>query len=114
MAYKRIRIEPDDTESHIPFKREDLSGQEVTIRMEDGTEVKGHAFRAKYEHSKGDYTERLGGRYNSIELEVDDTGANMLKAATDRGEPIHIRFPDGGEVTGHVLRRGEELPVDDT
>jgi hypothetical protein len=100
MAHKRIRIEPDDTEGHIPFKREDLSGQEVTIRMEDGTEVPGRAFRAKYEHIKGDYTERLGGRYNSIELEVDDTRATMLKAATDRGEPIHISFPDGAEVTG--------------
>jgi hypothetical protein len=108
MPYKRIRIEPDDTEGHIPFKREALSGQEVTIRMEDSTEVQGRAFRAKYEHTKGDYTERLGGRYNSIELEVDDTRADMLKAATDRGEPIHIRFPDGAEVTGHALRRGED------
>jgi hypothetical protein len=108
MAYKRIRLEPDDTGGHIPFKREDLSGQEVTIRMEDGTEVQGHAFRAQYEHTKGDYTERLGGRYNSIELEVDDTRANMLKAATDRGEPIHIRFPDGAVVTGHAPRRGED------
>jgi hypothetical protein len=107
MAYKRIRIEPDDTEDHIPFKREDLSGQEVTIRMEDGAEVQGHAFRAKHEHTKGDYTERLGGRYNTIELEVDDTRASMLKAATDRGEPIHIRFPDGAEVTGHAQRSGE-------
>jgi hypothetical protein len=108
MAYKRIRIEPDDTEGPIPFKREDLSGQEVTIRMEDGTEVEGRAFRAKYEHTKGDYTEHLGGRYSSIEVEVDDTRANMLKGATDRGEPIHIRFPDGAEVTGHAPRRGED------
>jgi hypothetical protein len=108
MASKRIGIEPDDTEGHIPFKREDLSGQEVTIRMEDGTEVQGRAFRAKYEHTKGDYTERLGGRYNTIELEVDDTRANVLEAVTDRGEPIHIRFPDGAEVTGHALRRGED------
>jgi hypothetical protein len=108
MAFKRITIQPDDIEGHIPFKREDLSGQEVTVRLEDGSEVQGHAFLARHEHTKGDYTERLGGRYNSIELEVDDTRANMLKAATDRGEPIHIRFPDGAEVTGHALRRGED------
>jgi hypothetical protein len=99
---ERISIEPDDAAGHVPFKREDdLSGQEVTIRMEDGTEVQGRAFRAKYEHTKGDYTERLGGRYNRIEVEVDDAQADLLKAASDRGEPIHVRFPDGAEVTGH-------------
>jgi hypothetical protein len=105
---ERISIEPDDPAGHVPFKREDLGGQEVTIRLEDGTEVQGRAFRAKYEHSKGDYTERLGGRYNRIEVEVDDTQANLLKAASDRGEPIHVRFPDGAEVTGHRLRVGED------
>jgi hypothetical protein len=104
MPYKRIRVEPDDTEGQIPFKREDLSGQEVTIRMEDGTEVQGHAFRAKYEHTKGDYTERLGGRYNSIDVEVDDTQAHMLQAATERGEPVYVRFPNGEEVKGHGNR----------
>jgi small nuclear ribonucleoprotein (snRNP)-like protein len=101
MPLRRIRIEPVDVERDIPFKREDLSGQEVTIRMEDGTEVQGHAFRADYEHTKGDYTERLGGRYNSIDVEVDETQANLL-AAAERGEPVYVRFPDGTEVQGHI------------
>ena len=113
MASKRIRIEPDDTEGQVPFKREDLSGQEVTIRMEDGTEVQGRAFRADYEHTKGDYTERLGGRYNSIDVEVEDTQANLL-AATERGEPVYVRFPDGAEVSGHAFKRSEDMTGEDT
>jgi hypothetical protein len=112
MSLRRIRIEPVDVEGDIPFKREDLSGQEVTIRMEDGTEVQGHAFRADYKHTKGDYTERLGGRYNSIDVEVDDTQANLL-AATERGEPVYVRFPDGTEVRGHGLKRGEDTTGED-
>ena len=43
-----------------------------------------------------------------IELEVDDdTAANMLRAATDRGEPVYVRFPDGAEVQGHKFRWAE-------
>ena len=41
-----------------------------------------------------------------IDLEVDDTAANMLRAATDNGEPVYVRFPDVAEAQGHVLRRG--------
>jgi hypothetical protein len=104
MASRRITIQPDDTEGHIPFKREDLSGQEVTVRLEDGSEVQGHAFLAKSEHTKGDYTERLGGRSNIIDLEVDDREADVLRAATDKGEPVYVRFPDGAEVKGHAYK----------
>jgi hypothetical protein len=105
MALKRITIQPDDTEGHIPFKREDLSGQEVTVRVEDGSEVQGHAFLARHEHTKGDYTERLGGRSNIIELEVGDSEADVLRAVTDKGEPLYVRFPDGAEVKGHAFKR---------
>jgi hypothetical protein len=105
MPNKRITIQPDETGGHMPFKREALSGQEVTVRLEDGSEVQGRAFLAKYEHTKGDYTERLGGRSNIIELEVGDTEANVLRAATDKGEPVYVRFPDGAEVKGHAYKR---------
>jgi hypothetical protein len=79
----------------------DLTGQEVTVRMDDGTEVQGHALKYK-EDMTGDDTE---GHRKRIDLEVDDTQANMLKAATDKGEPVYVRFPDGAEVTGHVFKR---------
>ena len=42
MAFKHIIIEPDYTEDH-GFNRENLTGQTVTIRLENGTEVEGHA-----------------------------------------------------------------------
>jgi hypothetical protein len=103
MPFKRIRIEPDDTEGHV-WKREDLTGQAVTVRMEDGTEVEGHAFKVKEDLTGEDAEGHLMKR--GIDLEVDDTQANLLRAANDRGEPVYVRFPDDADVQGHVVRRG--------
>ena len=38
----------------------------------------------------------------------------MLRAATDRGEPVYVRFPDGAEVQGHRFKWGEDTTGDDT
>lgn len=93
----------------MPYRSgEDLTGQEVTIRFEDGTEVQGHGFKWNGEDMTGEDTEGHVGRYTGIELEVDDTHANMLRAATDKGEPVYVRFPDGAEVKGHGIRYGGE------
>jgi hypothetical protein len=101
-----IRLD-DDVEGHMPYRHaEDLSGQEVTIRMGDGTEVHGHGWKFP-EDQRGDDIEGSG-RYYGIELEVDDTEANLLTAASDRGEPIHVRFPDGAEVRGHPFYKFRE------
>jgi hypothetical protein len=110
---KKITIMPDDTEGH-GYRWEDLTGQEVTVRLEDGTEVEGHLYRGKIdmtgedteghgrknEDMTGDDTEGHRRRH-ALDLEVDDTAANLLRAATDRGEPVHVRFPDEDDVQGH-------------
>jgi len=99
----KFRIEVEDVEGHtVRGKIEDMTGQPVTIRMEDGAEVQGHY---KYrEDMTGD--DDVAGHSRLIDLEVDDTQANMLAAANERGEPIYVRFPDGAEVTGHGTRWG--------
>jgi hypothetical protein len=58
VPFKRISIEPDDVEGHV-FKAEfeDLSGREVTVRLEDGTEVQGHVYRLGKEDMTGDDVE---------------------------------------------------------
>ena len=38
----------------------------------------------------------------------------MLQAATERGEPVYVRFPDGAGVRGHAGRWGEDTTGDDT
>jgi hypothetical protein len=62
---------------------------------------KGHAF--KREDLTGEDAE--GQAWKRIDLEVDDTQVNLLRAATDRGEPIYVLFPDGAEVQGHAYKR---------
>jgi hypothetical protein len=101
MAYKRIRIEPDDTEGHGFKFKEDLTGQAVTVRMEDGTEVEGHVFRR--EDLTGEDTKGHGLK-RGIDLEVDDTQAHLLAAVNERGEPVYVRFPDDDDVRGHLWR----------
>jgi hypothetical protein len=99
----------------MPFKREDLSGQAVTVRMEDGTEVEGHVVRYGKEDLTGEDTAGHGIRIRGIDLEVDDTRANLLAAANERGEPVYVRFPDGAEVKGHAMKiKGEDLTGEDT
>ena len=91
----RSGIELDDVEARYG---EDMTGQEVTVRLEDGTEVQGQLHKYR-EDMTGDDTEAHSGR---IDLEVDDAQADVLKAANDRGEPVYVRFPDGAEVRGHT------------
>ena len=109
----RYKIEPDDTEGHAFKLREDLTGQAVTIRMEDGTEVEGHVYKFK-EDTTGDDTEGHAYRAKYIDLEEDDTQATLLRAATNRGEPVYVRFPDGAEVKGHGFRFPEDTKGEDT
>jgi hypothetical protein len=95
----RFRIKLDeDVEGHMRFKRDDLTGQDATVRLEDGTEVEGHVYVGK----DPDDTEGHGGTV--WEIEMDDTYGDLLRAATDRGDPIHIRF-DGADVEGHWFKR---------
>jgi hypothetical protein len=68
--------------------------------------VQGHLVRIK-EDTTGEDTEGHGLRARVIDLEVEDTQANMLRAATDRGEPVYVRFPDGAEVKGHAFNIGK-------
>ncbi|MFN2489876.1 MAG: hypothetical protein ABR529_09100 [Actinomycetota bacterium] len=77
---------------------ENFQGKDVTVRLEDGTEVQGHV--GKW----GEDTEGHAGKWG-IELEVFDTEANMLQAATDRGESVYVRLPDEAEVKGHAYKR---------
>jgi hypothetical protein len=117
MSY-RIKVELEDVEGHGFRYKENLTGQEATIRLQDGTEVQGHvikrgedltgaeaeghALRVRSGDMTGEDTE--GHLYKRIDLEVDDAQANLLRAATDKGEPIYVRFPDGAEVQGHAYR----------
>jgi hypothetical protein len=110
---RRIGVEVDDVEGHL-LRWEDLTGQEVTIRMEDGTEVQGHL---KYpEEARGDDTEGHGWlKGGRIDLEVADTQAHLLTVANERGAPVYVRFPDGDEVKGHgVVVRVEDTTGDET
>jgi hypothetical protein len=113
MVRRRISFEPEDVEGHGGRWTEETApekGQEATIRLQDGAEVQGHLYFEREDMSGEDVEGHLRRR---IELEVDDTAANMLRAATDRGEPVYVRFPDGAEVQGHVTPqegRGMRIP----
>jgi hypothetical protein len=109
----KCRVEMDDVEGHMPLRfREDMTGKEgVTVRLEDGTEVRGHGWRFK-EDTRGDDTEGHM-PLSHVELEVDDSQAHLLKTAGEKGEPIYVRFPDGAEVTGHRIRSTEDTTGDD-
>jgi hypothetical protein len=113
MPRRYIRLEVDDVEGHMPWRYEDMTGKTVTIRTEDGTEVQGHGYKVK-EDMTGEDAE--GHAYKrGIDLEVDDSQAHLLKTASDRGEPVYVRFPDGAEVTGHArIRSTEDQTGEDT
>jgi hypothetical protein len=98
-----------------------MLGQEVTVRMDDGTQVQGHISRVRFEDITGRDTKDQGGRirfektdpfgdyteghgFKRIELEVDDAQAKLLSAASDRGEPVYVRFSDENDVQTHVYR----------
>jgi TATA-binding protein-associated factor Taf7 len=108
----KFRVEMDDVEGHMPLRfKEDMTGKEVTVRLEDGTEVRGHALRFK-EDTRGDDTEgHMPLRH--VELEVDDSQAHLLKTAGEKGEPIYVGFPDGAEVQGHYFRVKEDTTGED-
>jgi hypothetical protein len=118
----KIKVEMEDAEGHALRVKEDLTGQAVIIRMEDGTEVQGHifkrgedltgeeaeghAFRVRSEDMTGEDAE--GHIYKRIDLEVDDAQANLLRAATAqvrahlRALPRRGRGP-GPRLPGQVL-----------
>jgi hypothetical protein len=47
----------DDGKGHWVWRKESPTGQEVTIRMEDGTEVQGHVYKPRIEDTGGEDTE---------------------------------------------------------
>jgi hypothetical protein len=69
-----------------------------------GSDTKGQGDRIRFEKTRpcGDYTEDHVPK--RIELEVDDAQAKLLRAASDRGEPIYVRFSDENDVQTHVYR----------
>lgn len=116
----RYKIEPEDVEGHRYKSWEDMQGQEVTVRVDDGTEVRGHISRVRLENMTGSDTEGQARRIRfeqispsgedtgcqgkRIELKVGDAQAKLLRAATDRGEPVYVRFLDEDDVRGHLYR----------
>jgi hypothetical protein len=97
------------------------AGQEVTVRMDDGTQVQGHISRIRFEDITGSDTKDQAGRirfektdpagddteghsFKRIELEIDDGLAKLLRAASDRGEPVYVRFSDENDVQTHIYR----------
>jgi hypothetical protein len=60
------RIELDDVEGHMAYKSEDLSDQEVTVSLQDGAEVQGHAYRIRFEDTTGEDTEGHAVRIKGI------------------------------------------------
>jgi hypothetical protein len=101
----KIKVEMEDAEGHALRVKEDLTGQAVIIRMEDGTEVQGHIYK-RGEDMTGEDAE--GHIYKRIDLEVDDAQANLLRAATAqvrahlRALPRRGRGP-GPRLPGQVL-----------
>jgi hypothetical protein len=95
-----------------------MQGQEVTVRVDDGTEVQGHISRIRFENMTGSDAkgqarrieqmgpsgEDTGYQGKRIELEVGDAQARLLRAATDRGERVYVRFSDEVDVRGHLYR----------
>jgi hypothetical protein len=116
----RYKIEPGDVEGHRYKTWEDMQGQEVTVRVNDGTEVQGHISRIRFENMTGSGTkdqarrirfepmdpsgEDTGCQGKRIELKVGDAQAKLLRAATDRGESVYVRFSDEDDVRGHLYR----------
>jgi hypothetical protein len=117
----RYKIEPGDVEGHRDKGWEAMQGQEVTVRMDGGTEVRGHISRIRFEDMTGSDTkgyasrirfeetdhsddEAKGHGFKRIELEIDDAQAKLLRVAVDRGQPIYIRFSAEDEVQSHPLR----------
>jgi hypothetical protein len=115
----RYKIEPGDVEGHRYKTWEDMQGQ-VTVRVNDGTEVQGHISRIRFESVTGSDTkgqarrirfepmdpsgEDTGCQGKRIELKVGDAQAKLLRAATDRGESVYVRFSDEDDVRGHLYR----------
>jgi small nuclear ribonucleoprotein (snRNP)-like protein len=119
-AYQFLRSKPGDVEGHRYKTWEDMQGQEVTVRVNDGTEVQGHISRIRFENMTGSDTkgqarrirfepmdtsgEDSGCQGKRIELKVGDAQAKLLRAATDRGESVYVRFSDEDDVRGHLYR----------
>jgi hypothetical protein len=113
----RYKMEPGDVRGHRHKGWKDMQGQEVTVRLDDGTEARGHISRIRFEVMTGSDTKSCARRMRfeksgpgkdteghgpkRIELEVDDAQAKLLRAATDRGISIYIRLTAEDEVQGH-------------
>jgi hypothetical protein len=102
---------------------EDMQGEEVIVRLVDGTEARGHisrvrfegmtrsdtrgyARRMRFERGKGDPSgkDTEGHGLKRIELEVDDAQSKLLRAAADGGISIYIRLTAEDEVQGYPYR----------
>lgn len=118
-AALRYEIEQEDVERHRDKGWEDMQGQEVTVRIDGGIEVQGHISRIRFEDRAGSDTKGLPGRirfektdsshpeaeghsFKRIELGVDGALGKLLRAASDKGEPVYLRFSDEDDIQGHV------------
>jgi hypothetical protein len=117
----RYKIEPGDVEGHRDKGWEDMQGQEVTVRMDGGPEVRGHIRRIRFEDMTGSDTKGHASRirfektdpsgggteghgFKHIELEIDDALVKLVRAVTDRGQPVYVRFSDEYDVRGYLYR----------
>jgi hypothetical protein len=117
----RHKIEPEDVEDRRYKCWEEMQGQEVTVRIDDGTDVQGHISSIRFEDMTNSDTKGRAGRirfeqtsppgddteghgFKPIELEVDHAQASLLRAATDRGEAVYVRFSDENDVQSHLYR----------
>jgi hypothetical protein len=66
---------------------EDMLGQEVTVRMDDGTQVQGHISRVRFEDITGRDTKDQGGRirFEKTDPFGDYTEGQWLQAHRARG-----------------------------
>ncbi|MBA2313004.1 MAG: hypothetical protein H0V97_09435 [Actinobacteria bacterium] len=98
----RMGIELSDDVSGHGYKWEDMTGEAVTVKLEDsGDEVQGHGY--KWENMTGDDVEGHG--YKWLRLDIDDTQAHGYKWEDMTGKPVTIRATDSGdEIQGHVRR----------
>jgi hypothetical protein len=113
----RYKMEPGDVPGHRHKGWKDMRGQEVTVRLDDGTEAQGHISRIRFEVMTGSDTKSCARRMRfeksgpsgkvteghglkRMELEVDDAQAKLLRAAADGGISIYIRLTAEDEVQG--------------
>jgi hypothetical protein len=102
----RVTVQMTDVEGHIVYYTggEVLANQEVTVRLEDGAEIRGNVHKVGRVDPRGESLGRDWGRYGAIELEVDDSQGHLLTRPAKKRVPLYVRLPDGAQIRGHSVR----------